>query len=114
MFVVLVQFIVKAGNEQAFLERVCRQAADSLQLESDCRQFDVCRDDRNPRRILLYELYTNAAAFDAHLHSSHFVAFDHDVRPWVEHKSVEHWSRCEGSLATSGDDRAASASHRDN
>ncbi len=93
MLSIVVRFVVKAGHEPAFLERVVQQAADTLREEPECRQFDVCVDSAAPRRILLYEIYLSEAAFAQHLLTPHFKTFDADTRGWVEEKTVERWTR---------------------
>jgi quinol monooxygenase YgiN len=92
MFVITVTFRVKAGYEQRFLERVLQQAADSLTGEPDCHRFDVSVDVNDPHRVFLYELYTDARAFAAHLASAHFRAFDRETAGWIDTKVVERWS----------------------
>ena len=91
MFVVAVHFVVKTESAAAFLARVRQQANDSLTKEPDCHLFDVCIDPARPERVFLYERYTNAAAFDAHLASDHFKAFDHEVADLVLSKTVGKW-----------------------
>ena len=93
MLAIIVRFVVKNGEEQRFVERVRRQAADTLALEPECRQFDVCQDASDPRQVLLYELYADSEAFARHLTMPHFVAFDADTRNWIETKAVERWQR---------------------
>lgn len=100
---VVVRFVVKAGVEARFLERVLRQAEESLRHEPECRQFDVCVDPTDPRRVLLYEIYTSDAAFEAHLRTAHFQAFDAETRSWVDEKAVERWHRA--GPAASGEPR---------
>ena len=90
--IVVVRFRVKAERAEAFLTRVRRQAQDSLRLEEACRHFDVATDPADPTRVLLYEIYDDAAAFDLHLASDHFKAFDADVSEWLEEKAVERWA----------------------
>lgn len=93
MFVITVRFTLKAGFEEAFLQRVSQQARESVDREPGCRQFDVCRTDAEPGRVFLYEVYDDAAAFAGHLQSSHFLAFDAETRSWVEEKVAEPWTR---------------------
>jgi quinol monooxygenase YgiN len=95
MFVLTVRFTIRAGLDHAFVERVTAQARASLAAEPHCRQFDVCRDLRTPRHVLLYEVYTTEADFEAHLATPHFLAFDEETREWVEQKVVERWERVE-------------------
>lgn len=91
MFVVTVTFEAAPAQAEAFLARVRRQAADSLTRETGCLRFDVCVDPGRPGRVFLYELYTGRAAFEAHLASGHFRAFDREVAPWLEGRTVETW-----------------------
>jgi quinol monooxygenase YgiN len=90
--IVVVQFLVKPGHTAAFLARVRQQAQDSLALEAACRVFDVAVDPADCARVLLYEIYDHRDAFDNHLRSAHFRAFDAEVAGWVESKVVEHWN----------------------
>jgi (4S)-4-hydroxy-5-phosphonooxypentane-2,3-dione isomerase len=101
---VVVRFVVKAGAERSFFERVVRQAGDSLRHEPQCRQFDVCVDPADPSRILLYEIYDSEAAFAEHLDSAHFRAFDAETRAWVSEKAVERWHRPGNASAQSDED----------
>lgn len=88
MYVVTVEFIIKAGHAVEFLPAMIENARASREREPGCRQFDVCADANDPHVIFLYELYDDRAAFDAHLATAHFKAFDAQVGPWVERKSV--------------------------
>ncbi len=93
MLVIVVEFEVRAEFATDFLERVKQQARDTLALENDCAVFDVCLDPVNTCRILLYEVYLNRAAFDAHLQSAHFLAFDAAVKSWVVNKKICEFER---------------------
>jgi quinol monooxygenase YgiN len=44
----------------------------SVRNEPGCLRFDVCSVAGDPHRFVLYELYTDAAAFEAHKASPHF------------------------------------------
>ena len=88
MYVVLVEFTTRAQHFENFLQRVQQQAKDSLDLEPDCHLFDVCTSAERDSYVLLYEVYTDRAAFDAHLASAHFHDFDETVRDWVSDKKV--------------------------
>ena len=74
MFAVTVTFQV---NEEYGIA----QARNSLMNEQHCHQFDVCIDPSDPRRVLLYEVYTDSATFDVHLKTAHFKDFDNTVKP---------------------------------
>lgn len=88
MHCVTVKFSLRAGDEAAFLARVRRQAADSLREEPGCHVFEVWQ---TPGAVFLYEVYEDAAAFEAHLASPHFRAFDEEVAPMVADKRIGRW-----------------------
>lgn len=92
MFVVVVEFQVRPEAADAFRSAVLEQARNSLELEPECRVFDVAEDERLAGRFLLYEKYSSPDAFDVHLASEHFRAFDARVTPWVLQKTVAEWS----------------------
>ena len=41
---------------------------------------------RDRRRVFLYEIYTDKAAFDAHLKTDHFLGFDQRAKNWLVQK----------------------------
>jgi autoinducer 2-degrading protein len=91
MLIIAVRFVVKQQHLPAFQQRMRQQARDSLAREPACRRFDIGADAADPRKIFLYEIYDDAAAFDAHLASAHFQAFDAETLDWIESKAVERW-----------------------
>jgi autoinducer 2-degrading protein len=93
MYVVIVEFTIDAAHVDDFRERVQQQARDSLAKEAGCHVFDVCIDPQSPERVLLYEVYSDAAAFDTHLASAHFLDFDACVRDWLRDKKVTRWKK---------------------
>ena len=97
MYVVVVEFELDPGGQLAFMLAVLEQARQSLSGEADCQQFDVCvsPDQTENQRVLLYERYTSRAAFEAHLASAHYAAFDAAVRPLVIRKTVSLWAMAE-------------------
>ncbi len=95
MLVVTVQFKIKPESGARFFDRVCVQARDSLSLETGCRTFQVSRHVEDPLLVFLYEIYDDAAAFESHLQSEHFKAFDAETRDWVVEKVVGRWELAE-------------------
>ncbi|MBY8976229.1 antibiotic biosynthesis monooxygenase [Rhodobacteraceae bacterium NNCM2] len=95
MFAVTVIFNVNQNDMAAFLPLVRAQAANSLELESDCHLFDVWTDPARPDQVMLYEIYTDAAAFDLHLATDHFKTFSAAVEPMLMGKEVATWARQE-------------------
>jgi quinol monooxygenase YgiN len=97
MFVVTVRFRIRPGQEEAFHAAVLDQARNSLRLEPDCHQFDVCRHSDQENEVFLYEVYTDAAAFEGHQKTDHFAGFGARVADMVEDKTVQTWNRVGGA-----------------
>lgn len=93
MFAVVVTFQIKAGHMAAFLPHMVANAAASLKHEPECHRFDVWTDSARPDEVFLYEVYTDQAAFDAHLASAHFQAFDQTVGAMIASKHVQTYQR---------------------
>ena len=88
MFVITVDFEIKSEFVNEFRNRVLQQAKDSLHNEEKCLIFDVCFDEKNTKKVFLYEIYQDKDAFDYHLKSDHYLSFDKDVKNWVTKKTV--------------------------
>ena len=86
-FAVIVAFDLLAGRRGAFLALALENAAASVGLEAGCLRFDVLEPEGS-ESIMLYEIYTDPAAFDAHLRSAHFQSFDDATRHLVARKTV--------------------------
>ena len=93
MYVVTVKFTVRADCLSDFLLLMMENARASRDLEPGCRQFDVCQSSERRQSIFLYEVYDDAEAFQAHLKTSHFRAFDAATRDMITTKDVAHFRR---------------------
>lgn len=93
MFVITVEFELYPTQAGAFLPLMQANAAQSLASEEGCDQFDVCVDPDDPARVFLYEVYHDEAAFQAHLDTAHFKAFDAATADMIVSKSVQSYKR---------------------
>ncbi len=93
MHVVTVLFTIHAVHYADFLRAMLQNAATSLADEPGCSRFEVCEGANHT--IFLYEIYDSAAAFDVHLASPHFAAFNQITAPWVADKQVRVFTRFE-------------------
>jgi len=93
MFAVTVVLKIREESMDAFLPLMIENAKSSLKTEPGCRQFDVCSDPARPSEIFLYEIYDDAAAFQAHLETPHFKKFDAGVAEMIEEKSVRTYAK---------------------
>ena len=90
-YVVTVVFRAKPENRDQFRKAMIENATASRTREPGCRQFDVC--ELADGTIFLYEIYDDAAAFDAHLAAEHYKRFDATTTPWVAEKVVTKYQR---------------------
>jgi quinol monooxygenase YgiN len=88
MYIVTVEFEVLPGRMTEFMEAVKAQARISLEEEPLCYRFDVCRPHGEENIVYLYEVYRDAAAFDAHLETRHFASFNTNTSEMINNKSV--------------------------
>jgi len=98
-FVVMVDFRLKPGTSDRFRQLIDENARASVRDEAGCRQFDVVVPEGQADRIVLYEIYDDRAAFDAHMKTPHFASFDAASRDLVASKEVTL-----GRLAYAGTD----------
>jgi len=73
--VISVAFQLKANTLERFLTLIRDNATSSVRNEPGCRRFDVAVSVETPDAVFLYEIYDHEAAFQAHLQTSHFLAF---------------------------------------
>ncbi len=99
-FVIVVDFKIKPGQVAAFRKLIDANARASVRDEPGCSRFDVCASRKDPDRVLLYEVYDDRAAFDAHLKTGHFAVFNEASAPLVADKIVAEYDLVvEGSAA---------------
>ena len=75
MLVVLVQVRVKEEMLAEFERAILTNADSARTREPGCVRFDVSQREDDPADWLFYEVYKDAAAFDAHRASPHFAAY---------------------------------------
>lgn len=94
---------VRADAVEPFKARLTRHAQTSVAAEPGCSRFDVHQERSDPTLFLLVECYDDAAAFQAHRASAHFLAFREDVRDWVVERTWWYWD----AVAAPGKDRGS-------
>ena len=85
MFSLVVQMEVRPARREEFLAGMTANAEAAVRDEPGCLRFDVSSAAADPNRFFLYEVYTDAAAFEAHKASPHFARWrqiaDHVLVP---------------------------------
>ena len=87
-YAVAVTITINPADWDGFLPLMEANAAASLQSEVGCRQFDICTDTDTPNQVFLYEVYTDRAAFEAHLASAHYATFVTATKTMITDKTA--------------------------
>jgi quinol monooxygenase YgiN len=95
-FVIIAEFEVKPDKLEQFLELARTDASHSVEREPGCRQFDVTLDREQPNRVVLYEIYDDEAAFDAHLQTTHLAGFRAGIESLIVSRQVRRLTRIHG------------------
>ncbi|MEA1951553.1 MAG: antibiotic biosynthesis monooxygenase [Planctomycetota bacterium] len=93
MYVVCVHVHVKPENRDDFISASLENATNTVQEPGNLR-FDVIQQDDDPERFMLYEVYLDADAFDAHKQTAHYATWRDAVADWMAEprKGVKHQS----------------------
>lgn len=73
--VVIAELAAKHGRRGDLAALARSFATECLANEPGCRQFQVVELETSPDHFLLFEVYDDAAAFDAHRGSDHLARF---------------------------------------
>lgn len=95
-FVVIAEFPVKPDQVAAFLELAHEDLRQSLANEPGCHQFDVLRADNDDLLIVLHEVYTDRAAFEAHIQMPHYAPFKKGTTPLLASEPIVRFFAVDG------------------
>jgi len=79
-FVLLVNIRIKPENVERFMRGIGENAR-AARKEPGCRQFEVLVDAKDKTRIVLFEVYDDEKAFEAHQATPHFKKYLADAVP---------------------------------
>ena len=102
MFSLMVQLEVAGADRAEFLTAITANAEASVRDEPGCHRFDVTAVEGDGTRFVLYELYDDAAAFEAHKQAPHFAAWRQ-----VADRLLVSQVNTRGTVLASNSDRAA-------
>ena len=80
--VLSVSIHVKPEHTEAFIPAMLANARGSRTEPGNLR-YDLLRDADDPNHFLLYEVYQDAAALDAHRNAPHFKTWAALTEPWM-------------------------------
>ena len=79
-FVLQVAIRVKPENVDAFMRKALENAREAKK-EKGCRHFDVLVDPADKTKVMLYEVYDDESAFEAHQQTAHFKRYIAEAVP---------------------------------
>ena len=92
MFVLSVNLRLKPESAESCLAKTVENATASRK-EPGCKQFDVLVDPKDPTQVMLYEVYVDEKAFDAHQQTAHFKKYVAEAVPMFASRERHAWKR---------------------
>jgi quinol monooxygenase YgiN len=92
MFVLVVQIRVKPESLDAFMGKLAENARNARK-EPGCKQFDVLVDPNDKTKVMLYEVYNDEKAFEAHQQTPHFKKYLAEAVPLLASRERSIWKR---------------------
>ena len=92
MFVLSVDLRINPENVESFIAKAVENSADSRK-EPGCKQFDVLVDPKDRTQVMLYEVYVDEKAFDAHQQTAHFKKYIAEAVPLLASRRRHVWER---------------------
>lgn len=94
MFVLVVNLRIKPDNIERFMKQVLDNAREARK-EPGCRQFDVLVDRQDKTKVMLYEIYNDEQAFEAHQQTPHFKKYLAEAVPLLASRERHVYGRAE-------------------
>jgi (4S)-4-hydroxy-5-phosphonooxypentane-2,3-dione isomerase len=91
--VLTVRIKIKADCVEQFMSALMENAGAARSTEPGCLQFDVLVDPEDRTRLMLYEVYRDAAAFEAHQQTPHFKKYLDTALGWLESRERQFYRR---------------------
>ena len=91
-FVLEVKLRIKPENVENFMARLAENAK-GARAEPGCRTFDVSVDPNDRTSVMLYEVYADEKAFEAHQQTPHFQKYLAEAVPLLASRERRFWRR---------------------
>lgn len=95
-FVLVAELQVKPDSVVAFIPLILANAQTAVAKEPGCLQFDVTQQQDNPTKFALYEVYADAAAFEAHGEAPHVQEFFAAAKNMIVGRGARRLTRVAG------------------
>jgi (4S)-4-hydroxy-5-phosphonooxypentane-2,3-dione isomerase len=91
-FVLEVKIRIKPDSVDAFMAKLADNAK-AARTEPGCRTFDVSVDPNDKTSVMLYEVYADEKAFQAHQETPHFKKYLAEAVPLLASRERRFWKR---------------------
>ena len=91
-FVLEVKIRIKPDSVDAFMAKLADNAK-AARTEPGCRTFDVSVDPNDKTSVMLYEVYADEKAFEAHQETPHFQKYLAEAIPLLASRERKFWRR---------------------
>ena len=85
---IIVTVKIKPGAAETFRPLILENAAAAVNAEPDCHAFHVLQDAEDPDTFVFCEIYTDAAALDAHRRQPHFLKYAEAAKDLIVERTV--------------------------
>jgi len=91
LFVNLVELDIVPAELDKFMAAMKENGANAVK-EPGCREFNISVSQKDPNHIMLFEVYDNAAALDAHRATDHFKKYQAATKDMVAKRDVKQFT----------------------
>jgi quinol monooxygenase YgiN len=91
-FVLSVAIRIKPENVDVWISKALENAAGSRK-EPGCRQFEVLVDPADRAKVMLFEVYDDEKAFEAHQQTPHFKKYLAEAVPLLASRERQVWKK---------------------
>ena len=92
MFVLVVNIRIKPENVERWMPTALENAR-AARKEPGCRQFEVLVDPNDKAKVMLFEVYDDEKAFEAHQQTPHFKKYLAEAVPLLASRERQVWKR---------------------
>ena len=92
MLVLQVAIQIKPENVDAFMKKVIENGK-AARTEAGCRHFDVLVDPDDKTKVMLYEVYDDQKAFEAHQAGAAFKKYVAEAVPLLASRERKFWNK---------------------
>ena len=91
-FVLVVNIRIKPENVDRWIKMALENAREARK-EPGCRQFEVLADPKDKTKVLLFEIYDDEKAFEAHQATPHFKKYLAEAVPMLASRERQVFSK---------------------